>query len=70
MSAPNSADELAAPLDVLLIDGALGPMRSGLGGPASSFLRSLSDFSDDEVRSLHNLLERLAQSVEGHAPVI
>jgi hypothetical protein len=51
MSAPNSADELAAPVDVLLIDAALGPMRSGLGGPASSFLRSLSDFSDDEVRS-------------------
>jgi polyhydroxyalkanoate synthase len=27
MSAPNSADELADPLDVLLIDTALGPMR-------------------------------------------
>jgi DNA-binding MarR family transcriptional regulator len=45
-------------------------LRHGDHAVAATMRAALSDFSDDEVRSLHNLLERLAQSVEGHAPVI
>jgi polyhydroxyalkanoate synthase len=53
MSSPNAADELAAPLDVLLIDAALGPMRRF--GPDSSTLKFAAGLARRPARTARRL---------------
>ena len=70
MSAPNSADELAAPLDGLLIDAALGPMRRFRpDSPTLSVAAGLARQPERTVRRLCSLEAEIGRIVVGVSKV-